>query len=320
MPDILLSICIPTFNRAGFLQKCLTSVMNQVTEEMPVEIIISDNCSNDNTQDVIMNFSAHPKVRSYRQNENMGAIKNCLKLIKEYSKGEFCWIIGDDDYIIKGGIEAIVSILQNKITTDFIFVKMAGYLPDEEFNKLSIKKDVDFEIIQKFEYLLHPKYSNVFLGELMAGIFRRKYWLQEEKIYENIEHEYLSTLETTYPHCVVYANQFMGKKALYISTPVIIDDHRAREWKNIAGYVAIEHLFTLLQLYKNNGLNGKLLIICRNHYLKITFPIFTNYLFNKKIPYRDKISFRRYFALLVSHPILTLRLIYLKIFNFISKV
>ena len=41
--SILLSICIPTYNRASYLNLCLERVIDQVTIDMPVEIIVSDN-------------------------------------------------------------------------------------------------------------------------------------------------------------------------------------------------------------------------------------------------------------------------------------
>jgi glycosyltransferase involved in cell wall biosynthesis len=311
--NIILSICIPTYNRANYLKSCLSAIVSQVTLDLPIEIIISDNCSTDNTQEIINIYSDHPKFRVFKQKENIGAIKNPLKLVKEYAKGQFCWIIGDDDYIINGGIKSVVSILQFYNHIDFIFVKIEGFQSEEEINKKAITEDVNFEVIQSFENLLQPKYSAVFLGEIMAGIFRREHWLKYDKIYENIDSDHLSTLEMTYPHCVIFANQFMGKKAIYISTPIVIVDNRAREWWDKVGYVIIEHLFSLLQLYKKNGVKGYIIRSCKRHYINMSMAYFLQFLFKKNESYSDRINYKRYFLLLLSYPFTTIKVIALLI-------
>ena len=52
----ILSICIPTYNRAALLKKTLDSIVNQkrFIDTDDVEIIISDNCSQDNTEKLSM--------------------------------------------------------------------------------------------------------------------------------------------------------------------------------------------------------------------------------------------------------------------------
>ena len=50
----LLSICIPTFNRASHLANCLHSVVAAVARvPLDIEVCISDNCSSDSTYEVV---------------------------------------------------------------------------------------------------------------------------------------------------------------------------------------------------------------------------------------------------------------------------
>jgi len=307
--NILLSICIPTFNRANFLKVSLLQIISQLVENLPIEIIVSDNCSTDYTQEIINLYSNHSKFRHFKQIENIGGPKNGLKLIKEYARGQFCWVIGDDDYIVNGGIKSVVDIIKKYIEVDFIYVKVDSYKSDQDFILKKITNEIDFEIIDKFENLLNSKYSGLFLGEMMAEIFRRELWLKYEDIYGEIEHEYLSTLATTYPHCVIYANNFMGKKAIYIATPIVIVDDRAREWWDKVGYIIIEHIHSLLELYEKNGLRGKLLADCKFHFLEISFSKFNKFLFDKNAKYRNKVSFKRYLFFLICNPFITIKYI-----------
>ena len=54
MPQSFFSVIIPTFNQGDFLNKAIGSVFNQKFKDF--EIIIIDNNSTDNTQEVINNF------------------------------------------------------------------------------------------------------------------------------------------------------------------------------------------------------------------------------------------------------------------------
>ena len=58
MPDPILSICIPTKNRSKILEKALENISSDeiFLNTDKVEIVISDNCSDDNTQDVCLKY------------------------------------------------------------------------------------------------------------------------------------------------------------------------------------------------------------------------------------------------------------------------
>jgi len=48
-----LSICIPTYNRAKELDECLSCIVPQIMDKDSIEIVISDNNSDDNTEQII---------------------------------------------------------------------------------------------------------------------------------------------------------------------------------------------------------------------------------------------------------------------------
>jgi glycosyltransferase involved in cell wall biosynthesis len=54
----LLSICIPTFNRAYILEKTLHSIVSQkiFQDTNEIEVIVSDNCSSDNTFEIVNKY------------------------------------------------------------------------------------------------------------------------------------------------------------------------------------------------------------------------------------------------------------------------
>ena len=111
----LISIAIPTYNRATFLQSLLNCAVPQAKElQGMVEICISNNGSKDNTREIVMSFKEkYPNLIRYSENkENLGFDKNMLKAI-EMSNGDFVWLLGDDDMIVGNGIKKVIDFINN---------------------------------------------------------------------------------------------------------------------------------------------------------------------------------------------------------------
>ena len=69
----LFSICIPTYNRSNELKRCIESIISQDGfDDVNVEIIISDNCSTDNTDEVVKPYILKYKnIKYYRNKKNV---------------------------------------------------------------------------------------------------------------------------------------------------------------------------------------------------------------------------------------------------------
>ena len=87
-----LSIIIPTFNSSQFILKALDSVFAQY--HMPDEVIITDNCSTDNTLDLVARH--YPSVKLLRNKENVGPYKNWMNGIREANSEFFILLFSDD--------------------------------------------------------------------------------------------------------------------------------------------------------------------------------------------------------------------------------
>lgn len=91
--DARISICVPTYNRSDLLKKTLISVARQTVK--PYEVIVADNCSEDDTEGVAKSF---PGVIYYRNERNLGLAGNSNRCI-QLAKGEFVTILHSDDLI-----------------------------------------------------------------------------------------------------------------------------------------------------------------------------------------------------------------------------
>ncbi len=103
------SVIIPTHNRAALLPRAVNSVLSQTFQDY--EIIIVDDCSPDNTQDVIAAFS-DPRVRSIRHETNRrqsAAINTGIA----NARGEYIAFLDDDDEWLPAKLECQVQILDS---------------------------------------------------------------------------------------------------------------------------------------------------------------------------------------------------------------
>lgn len=92
----LVTIGIPTYNRAdSYLREALESAVKQTYPN--IEIVVSDNCSTDDTERLVKNFE-DPRIRYFKQTENVGAYKN-FNFCLQQANGEYFLILSDDDLI-----------------------------------------------------------------------------------------------------------------------------------------------------------------------------------------------------------------------------
>jgi len=122
-----LSICIPTYNRIGFLKEMLASVAAQIMEyklHNEIEVVVSNNGSSDGTQEYLAGLPTQYPGVTFRINNNegnLGFVRNILKTV-EISGAKYWWFIGDDDAVPPGVLLQVVNELkQNKGIPLFIF-------------------------------------------------------------------------------------------------------------------------------------------------------------------------------------------------------
>lgn len=126
--DIVLSICIPTFNRAANLDLCLKSILEQVGNNEQVEIVISDNESTDNTKEVVSFYSSkYNNVSYFRNDTNIGGNANILHVLT-LGKGKYLKLMNDYGGFINGGALKMLEIVKNHLDNKEILFLQMGYL------------------------------------------------------------------------------------------------------------------------------------------------------------------------------------------------
>ena len=128
---IWVSIGIPTYNRAnGYFREALKSALAQTYS--PLEIIVSDNASSDDTEDVVRSFN-DPRIRYFRQTANIPANDN-FNFCLEQAKGSYFVLLHDDDLLDPHMVQTCVDALDGG--TDVGVVITGTRLIDGDGNEL----------------------------------------------------------------------------------------------------------------------------------------------------------------------------------------
>ena len=166
----VLTIAIPTYNRGPFLKECLSRIILQTNEYVDdIEILISDNCSTDNTKEIVQNYVDKGIKLTYNRNiENLGMDDNFIYCFKN-AKSKYVWLLSDDDYILDGAIKHILEILKNN---NFGLIHLDNF--GNNINGYRVYDNVSF-FLQNISYYITFISGNIVKTEVISSIDFSKY-------------------------------------------------------------------------------------------------------------------------------------------------
>jgi len=113
MSDLILTILVPTRNRAACLQDLLKSFLGQKISN-DVEILIAINASNDGSLEVVKHYQQNiPYLNIKYFAEFLHSAEENISRSIQYCRGKYVFILGDDDAIIWDNFDVMFSILKN---------------------------------------------------------------------------------------------------------------------------------------------------------------------------------------------------------------
>lgn len=113
-----ISILIPVYNREEFIEDTVVSASNQTYKN--IEIIIVDNNSTDNTWNLLQTIAtADPRIKLFRNEMNIGPVKNWKRCIDE-ATGKYGKILWSDDLIAPDFLEKTIGFF-NRHDVGFVF-------------------------------------------------------------------------------------------------------------------------------------------------------------------------------------------------------
>ena len=266
----LLSICVPTYNRADLLELMLQSLCSQADElGGPVEIVVRDNCSEDRTADVVK-AAARVYPISYTRNERNIGNRNLI-LVVEGAHGEFSWVLGDDDMLIHGALPTLVDTIRANDDLDYFFVNWcqervslrnelilehdSHYVSSEPVCRdLSTRRLGSWEELFDIEMGCQAEQ----LTGMFASVFRTQRWLQSASVVRPDDVPPLSSsvrsLDEIFPHVKLLAHAFHDEPVYYLGTPCLVMGMGAQEWGSDWPVLSMVGLHEALTLYGSLGM------------------------------------------------------------------
>lgn len=226
-PRPKLSVCISTYNREPWLRVNLDNWARLYPEPVPgVELLVCDNASTDNTSAVVRPFQSRPDFRYVRNTYNVGMLGN-LRETSDAANGEFVWILGDDDLIMPGTIERVLSAIEKNPEAVMVYLNYA-YTREDDTTKI---KDLD-AFFASATPIVPPEPDMVapvreistrnenFFTAIYTLALRRDHAINAYS--QNTSGRPFSTMLTAIPTTYYVLNHMMDKTGVWLGTPQLV--------------------------------------------------------------------------------------------------
>lgn len=131
----LVSILVPVFNREKLISETLESALSQTYPN--IEVIVVDNASTDGTWQAIEEFARRdPRVKAFRNEANLGPVRNWLRVISEAS-GHYGKILWSDDLISDDYLEKTLPLFNPDV--GFVYTAVQIFAGDRRDGPISYR-------------------------------------------------------------------------------------------------------------------------------------------------------------------------------------
>ena len=275
----LLSICIATYNRAGYIGETLDSIIPQLDDE--VELLVVDGASTDNTGVIVQEFAQKESRIHYVRLPAKGGVDHDYDKSVELARGKFCWFFTDDDLLRPGAVAAVKTAIKKGY--DLVVVnfelrdrKLSTILKHQQIiiqdNKVYAPNDMESLFVDAL-------YCLSFIG---AVVIRRSLWLSRDRE---------SYFGTEFIHIGVIFQKPMTAPAAILSDPHIIARAGNHQWAPRSFEVWMFKWPKLVWSFKDISDEAKLSVTHREPWRR-----FKNLIIHRSIGGYNSQFYRQYFS------------------------
>ena len=250
-----LSICIATYNRAKYIGETLESIISQITDE--VEIVIVDGASTDGTSSVVKGYAEVCKQIRYIRLSSKGGVDQDFCKAVELAKGEYCWLMSDDDILKQGAIQTVLDEIQHN--------NYSLIIVNSEVRNTDLSKLVDKKRLQINENKIYTPAENEklfveavnYLSFMGCVVINKRLWDERGK------EKYLGS---AFIHVGVIFQSPIPSNTLIIAEPYIIIRYGNAEWTTRAFEIWMFKWPNLIWSFPNFSDRAKSQIILKEPY------------------------------------------------------
>ena len=182
----LVSIGLVAYNRENWIGRAIDSVLSQHYQN--IELIISNDCSTDQTHNVCTEYAQKDKrIRYYNQQKNLGMTQNFV-FVQKQAKGEFFMWLSDDDWLEKDYVSECLNALKENSDYSLVCGKTKFYKDDILLEKedvlnitncnakervlnyyKAVKSNVVLYGLMPIEIIKEAEYKNTFGADLLLS-------------------------------------------------------------------------------------------------------------------------------------------------------
>ncbi|MEJ1974409.1 MAG: glycosyltransferase [Lacunisphaera sp.] len=253
-----LSLCISTYNRSSRLA---LSLARAIVEAAPhrefVEVLVVDNTSSDDTQTVAEAYAREFPVRYHRNAKNVGMLGN-LAVTAQLARGDYVWIIGDDDLICVGGVDRVMQAIRRQPDAQLIYLNYSYHneemRPDWEFSESLLQRATPVapglaDFFQATVRDVAPLTENCFTA-IYSCVFRREHAVAAYS--QDTSGAPFSTLPTCVPTSNYICRQMFDLPAVFLAESVVTVSMHC-SWLRWACLFILERFPELFELMLENG-------------------------------------------------------------------
>lgn len=299
MNEVLLSICIPTYNRSIYLEKTLLSIVSQEVfiNTNSVEIIVSDNASNDNTRQVILRLiEIYGKKIRYFRNDINDQDKNFYDVLLQ-ANGIYAKLCNDTLEFLPGTLEFILNLVRSEQKKKNIL-----FFLNKSSDKNIYCKNID-------DFVKHVSYMTTWIGSF--GIWK------DDKKFLTIMRDYANT---RLPHTATVFSMVKERSALVVEKKLFNSLRPSLSGNYNISQIFIVNYLDILKNYRKIGLTDKVYNqerykVLKKHVIKRQFNYKENYVYDKRNFWKNTKVFHREIRFYI-----ILCIFFIKLFKFRLKV
>ena len=244
--NCLISVIIPVYNNEKWFDRCIKSIINQTYSNL--EILIINDCSSDNVEDIILKYKDLDNRIIYFKNvknEGVGYSRNIG--IKE-SRGEYIYFLDSDDYLEKDALEVLLNTIK---PNDTYSCMCAGYKEVDGVRSEVHRKIEDLEILKspsvcmrlfnkRFIIESGILFSNIKVGEDLEFVFKLLIFNNSVSYIDKPLFTYVIHNDSSIRR---YSDEQLDTiKALDSIYKYAIDNNKYEKYIELIEYVAVDHI------------------------------------------------------------------------------
>lgn len=252
-----LSLCLSTYNRAGWLKRNLENSYGQISaDRQDIEVLVVDNASTDKTPEIAARFFLKPNFRYVRNRTNVGMLGN-LAVTAQHAKGEYIWILGDDDLTRPGCINNVLEILRTHPDLALVYLNY-GYTSEpnplgitdlraflEAYNVLEPEGPDELSSVSQ----LAAKTENFFTA-IYSHVYRRDHAMRS--YCQDTSGRPFSSMLTCIPTAYYVLHYMSDEMAYWIGEPSLVVNSNV-SWVDYGPLFDLEQLPRAWDLAERNG-------------------------------------------------------------------